>query len=89
MGSSRGKDEHAVRVAAHLQQAALAKGCFACRSRGTGPTGDWVWVWCDLTLLLGTPIEAESGLVRGMWGEADFQTETHVRRGIVLRSNHS
>lgn len=78
MGSSRGKDEHAVRVEVkvHLQQAALAMGCFACRSQEAGPTGDWVSVWSGLTLLLGTPMEASSGLGRGVWGDAGFLTET-------------
>lgn len=65
MGSSRGKDEHAAReeVKAHLQEAALVRGCFACRSQEAGPTGDWVLVWSGLTLLLGTL------KLRLAWGE--------------------
>lgn len=55
MGSSRGKDEQAVRVEvkAHLQPAALVWGCFACRSQEAGPTGDWVSVWSGLTCCWG------------------------------------
>ena len=87
-GSSRGKDEHAarVKVMACLQQAALARGCFACTSREAGPPGNWVSVWSGLTLLLRTPTGAASGLGRGVRGDADFLTETHIvlQRPTVL-----
>lgn len=91
MGSSRGKDEYAARVEvkAHLQQAALARGCFACRSQEAGPTGDWVSVWSGLTLLLGAPTEVASGLGRGVQGDADFLTETHVCCSVPLCCNRS
>lgn len=91
MGSSRGMDEHTARmeVKAHLQQAALVRGCFTCRSQETGPTGDWVSVWSGFTLLLGTPMEAASGLGSGVQGDADFLTETHMCCSIPLCCNHS